>query len=248
MAEHIGEEFLKKTRFEYLEPSGQMKGLPRPPLELEYDEAAALIDLPARDRIELPQMDLTKAIGRRVSVREYAGEPLTLEELSYLLWCTQGVKKVHPGAATLRTVPSAGARHALETYLLINSVDPLSAGLYRFLPIEHKLLNLREGSELADEAVDACLGQGFVKTCAAVFIWTAVVERMTWRYGERGYRYLFLDAGHVGQNLYLSAEAIDAGICAIGAFDDEKCNRLVDLDGRSEFVIYLATVGKKRVS
>ena len=145
----------------------------------------------------------------------------------------------------MRTVPSAGARHAFETYLCVNNISGLTPGLYRFLALEHALLEERPGSDFADRLAKACLGQDTVKTCAATFIWTAVVVRMTYRYGERGYRYLYLDAGHVCQNLYLAAEAIGCGTCALAAFSDDDVNRLLGLDGDSRFTIYLGTVGKK---
>jgi SagB-type dehydrogenase family enzyme len=133
----------------------------------------------------------------------------------------------------------------LETYLLINNVEGLEPGLYRFLAIGHKLLELDIETDLAKPITEACLGQDFVKKSAVTFIWVAVAYRMKWRYGERGYRYLHLDAGHVCQNLYLSAEAIDCGVCAIGAFLDDNMNELLNIDGEEEFVIYIATLGKK---
>jgi SagB-type dehydrogenase family enzyme len=168
-----------------------------------------------------------------------------LEELSFLLWCTQGIKEVIPGSATFRTVPSAGARHALETYLLINNVDTLSAGLYWYSALRHGLILIDDGDQLADQLVTACLGQRFVAQSGATFIWTASSYRMTWRYSERGYRYFFLDAGHVCQNLYLAAEAIDCGVCAIAAFSDDAVNEFLRIDGEEQFSLYLATVGKK---
>jgi SagB-type dehydrogenase family enzyme len=236
-----------QTRYELMEPSAQQRGQPQPPLELECDPAAERIDLPGPAKLlKAWPIDLTDAIRRRVSVRQYAGQPLTLEELSYLLWCTQGVKKVLHGAATLRTVPSAGARHALETYLLANAVEDLPAGLYRFCATQQKLLKLRQGPGIADDLAAACLGQDFVGAAAVAFCWAAVAYRMTWRYGQRGYRYLLLDAGHVCQNLYLAAEAIDCGVCAIGAFDDEQVNHVLGIDGTEQFAVYLAAVGKKQ--
>jgi SagB-type dehydrogenase family enzyme len=146
----------------------------------------------------------------------------------------------------MRTVPSAGARHAFETYLLLNNVEGLPPGLYRYLAIERRLLQLNLDPTMADQITDACWRQRMVKKSAVTFIWVAIKYRMVWRYGERGYRYLHLDAGHVCQNLYLAAEAIDCGVCAIAAFQDEELNRLLELDGEEEFAIYLATVGKKK--
>ena len=241
----IGKEFMEKTKYHYLAQSDQMKGLPQPPLELEYDKTKTFIDLPKPQEIEVSNISLREAIENRRSIRRYSQKPLTMDELSYLLWCTQGVKEVAQGHATFRTVPSAGARHAFETYLLLNNVEDLQPGIYRFLAIEHKLLEVNTGSDVADRAVEGCLGQRFVKTSAVTFIWTAVAYRMKWRYGERGYRYMHLDVGHVCQNLYLSAASIDCGVCAIAAFSDDDMNRLLHLDGENQFVIYIATVGKK---
>jgi SagB-type dehydrogenase family enzyme len=178
-------------------------------------------------------------------VRRYADLALTRQELSYLLWCTQGVKQVRSdGYCTLRNVPSAGARHAFETYLLVNNVDGLEPGLYRFLAIEHKLSTVDLAPDLAERIVRACLGQRFVQTAAVTFVWVAVVYRMAWRYGQRSYRYLHLDAGHVCQNLYLAAQAVDCGVCAIAAFDDQDLSQVLGVDGEAQFPIYVAAVGK----
>jgi SagB-type dehydrogenase family enzyme len=236
---------MEKTRYQYLQVSDQRRGLPQPPLQVAPGSDATRIALPAPTGIEVAPTDLRAAIEGRVSVRRYQEEPLSLEELSWLLWCTQGVKRVEGSYATMRTVPSAGARHALETYLLVNRVQGLEPGLYRFLALEHELVLLRAGGAAAEEVTAACLGQGMVTASAATFVWVAAVYRMAWRYGQRGYRYLHLDAGHVCQNLYLAAEAIDGGVCAIAAFSDEDMSRVLDLDGENLFAIYVATVGKK---
>jgi len=245
MVNEIGKEFMEKTKYHYLDKSDQMKGLPQPSLELEYDKTKTVIDLPGPEDIKVSNISLREAIENRRSMRKYSQIPLTIEELSYLLWCTQGVKEVMPRSATLRTVPSAGARHAFEPYLLVNNVKDLEGGIYRFLAIEHKLVEINTASGIADQMTEACFGQIFVKTSAVTFIWTAVPYRMNWRYGQRGYRYMHLDAGHVCQNLYLSAASIDCGVCAIAAFSDDDMNRLLNLDGENQFVIYIATAGKK---
>ncbi|MFW9906152.1 MAG: SagB/ThcOx family dehydrogenase [Candidatus Thorarchaeota archaeon] len=246
MTDEIGKEFMKKTRYKYMKPSAQSKGYTQPSLELEYDSSQQIIDLPRPQELTIKAMNLQRAIESRKSVRKYSDQSLTLSELSWLLWCTQGVKEVMGTRATLRTVPSAGARHAFETYLLVNNVDGLKKGLYRFLAINHKLLLVNQDPGIAEKITKAALDQSHVKKCNVTFLYVAVVERMKWRYGVRGYRYLHLDAGHVGQNLYLAAENIGCGVCAIAAFEDEELNRVLDLDGEEQFVIYLLTVGKKR--
>ena len=245
MTKDIGKEFMEKTKYQYLEETDQEKELPQPPLELEYDSEEKLIDLPSVENMEVKNMDLLEIIESRKSLRKYDDIFLTLKELSYLLWCTQGVKQVVSRPATMRTVPSAGARHAFETYLLINKVEGIEPGLYRYLAIDHKLMVVDLDSEISDKITYGCRGQEFVKKSAVTFIWTAVAYRMKWRYGERGYRYLHLDAGHVCQNLYLAAETIDCGVCALAAFDDDEMNRLLGLDGIEQFVIYIGTLGKR---
>lgn len=242
----IGHDFLQKTRYEHLEPSDQTRGLPPPPLELPADPAATRLPLA---NVALPDhgaMPLGEAIARRRSLRDYASTPLSGEDLAFLLWATQGVTRIIPGAATLRTAPSAGARHALETFVLVNRVTGYEPGLYRYRALSHELSACDTEPHVARQAAKGCLGQGFVASSAAAFIWAAVPYRMTWRYGERGFRYLHLDAGHVCQNLYLAAESIGCGACAIAAFDDDAMNRLVGADGHDLFVIYAATVGHPR--
>lgn len=246
MSEEIGKEFMKKTQYKFMEPSAQSTGLPQPPLELDYDHSKQVFDLPKPEELVISDMTVREAIEARKSIRKYSDHSLTPTELSWLLWCTQGVKEVMESRATLRTVPSAGARHAFETYLLVNRVDRLQQGLYRFIAIDHKLVPLNLEETIADKITKAALDQSQVRKCGVTFLLVAVVERMKWRYGVRGYRYLHLDAGHVGQNLYLAAESIGCGVCAIAAFEDEELNKILDLDGEEQFVIYLLTVGKKR--
>ena len=169
-----------------------------------------------------------------------------MKELSWLLWATQGVKEIKGNNyATLRNVPSAGARHAFETFLLINNVKDLEPGIYRYIALEHKLVEyiLEEGID--DKVAEAAYGQKMVKNDSVTFIWVADIYRMFWRYVERGYRYIHIDVGHICQNLYLAAENINSGVCAIAAFHDEMFNDLLKLDKDEQFVVYLASVGKK---
>lgn len=241
-----GREFMEKTKYRYLKQSDQNKGLPQPPLELPAVEGKKIIDLPDPKAVEAEPLDIREAIDRRVSVRAYSEEALSLAELSHLLWCTQGVKQTSPRLATLRTVPSAGARHCFETYLLANRVEGLKPGLYRFLASQHKLQEVDLRPDVPEKVTKGCLDQRFILSSAATFIWATVVYRMAWRYGERGYRYMHLDAGHVCQNLYLSAEQIGCGVCAVAAFDDDALNQALGLDGVDQFAVYVAVVGKKR--
>ena len=134
----IGKEFVEKTKYEYLEDDDYRKGFPPPPVELEYDKTKRKIDLPDPKNIKV-DMGLVEAIEKRRSLRRYSEKPISLAELSYLLWCTQGVIRSSK-VATLRNVASAGSRHAFETYIMVNNVDKLEPGIYRYLALEHKLL------------------------------------------------------------------------------------------------------------
>ncbi len=240
-----GSDFMRATYPENISESPQDQGAAQPPLELPLPEGSALIPLPAPAELKIPVLGLREAIERRKTLRRYQDQPLTLEELSYLLWLTQGVKEVTRRPVTLRTVPSAGARHAFETYLLINNVVGLEPGLYRFAACEHALVKLDAPDDIREQVTRGCWDQKQVYNSAVTFAWVAVSERMTWRYTERGYRYLHLDAGHVCQNLYLAAEATGCGVCAIAAYNDELLNSTLGLDGEKLFVIYLASVGKR---
>ena len=124
-------------------------------------------------------------------------------------------------------------------------MDGLQSGLYRFLALEHKLVQIDTDSEWGERLADACLNQRFVGQGAVVFVWVCNPYRSEYSYGNRGYRYIFLDSGHVCQNLYLASEAIGCGACAVGAYDDDKINDLFGLDGETQFVIYIAPVGRK---
>jgi SagB-type dehydrogenase family enzyme len=244
----IGKQFLHETRYaEDMDdtPSDQQKGLPQPPLELPFDDSMPIFDLPDPRTLAIPSIDLRTAIDRRHSYRLYRDQPLTMEELSFLLWCTQGVKAVTPRPCTMRTVPSGGARHAFETYIMVSAVTGLEPGIYRFLAIEHKMQLVKPGTQTLREVTHLCEEQKMVELSAVTFIWTAVPYRMIWRYRDRAYRGLFLDAGHVCQNLYLAAEPIDCGVCAINAFLDDEFNAYMGFDPNQQFVIYCASLGKK---
>jgi len=245
MTEPIGELFMRQTRYENMSKPAQEQGLPQPPLELPWDEKAELISLPSPTDFHLASFDLQKAIEQRKTLRAYSDQELSLDELSFLLWCTQGVKSATDRPSLLRTVPSAGARHPFETYLLINNIAGLEPGLYRFISTRQSIIVMDLRPDIGEKITHACLDQKQILKSAVTFLWNAVVERTSWRYDQRGYRYIHLDAGHVCQNLYLAAESIGCGVCAIAAFDDRLLNEAVNLDGTHQFIIYAASLGKK---
>ena len=240
-------EFMKSDFAESVhQRSDQAKGVPFPPLQKEIPAGASLcVNLPDPDPGLIVKSDFFQLIQERESRRQYTQDPISLTELSFLLYSTQGVKEVvGEGYATRRPVPSAGARHPFETYLAINRVEDLTPGLYRYLPLNHQLLFLEASEGLLELLATANLGQRFVGQSACVFIWSCIPYRAEWRYMNHGHKNMLLDAGHICQNLYLAAEALGLGTCAIGAYDQAAMDALLELDGVDEYVVYLAPVGK----
>lgn len=240
-------QFLKDSIRKRIDFSQTDQGLGKqvPPLEKPCPPDAVRVDLAKPgDWKDIAAVDLAAAIGRRRSRREYLKAPLSLEELSFLLWATQGVRGKVVGGHAYRTVPSAGCRHAFETYLAVLDVEGLAPGIYRYLPLSHQLVFEFSVDGLAESLVKAVFGQAFAGRAAVTFVWAAIPYRMEWRYGLAAHKAIAVDVGHVCQNLYLACEAIGAGTCAIAAYDQEAVDRLIGVDGADEFAIYLAPVGK----
>jgi SagB-type dehydrogenase family enzyme len=183
-----------------------------------------------------------EVMDRRRSRRDYSREGLSFDILSQLIWATQGITG-REGPYLFRTTPSAGALYPTETYLIAHRIERLKPGIYHLDVPAFSLELLREG-DCSREIAAAALHQSMAVTAAAVFVWTAVINRSSWKYGERASRYIYLDAGHIGQNLYLAATALKLGCCTIGAFYDDKVNQIIGVDGKEETAIYLAAVGK----
>lgn len=240
--EFLKDSIRKKIPFQFTD---QSQGVPPPPIEKPCPSDAQKIDLPAPDQWKtIKQTDLSRAIADRRSHRVYLQEKLTLEELAYLLWCTQGVKGKEFHGHIYRNVPSAGCRHSFETYLVVFRVKGLQPGVYRYLPLSHQLVFLFSDPMLAEKITIASLGQNYPGKSAVTFIWSAIPYRMEWRYDIAAHKVILLDAGHVCQNLYLACETVDAGMCAIAAYDQQEMDEFLGLDGEDEFAVYLASVGK----
>lgn len=226
--------------------SDQELELPQPPLEKPYDQDAVIIDLPKYGENVISKKEILACMKSRRSRRKYSKTPLSMEELSFLLWATQGVDKVvKNNYATLRPVPSGGARHAFETYLAVNNVAGLNKGIYRYLPLEHKLSALYNEDNIGAKIISATMDQKFTGQCAVTFIWSCIPYRSEWRYSVSAHKTMLLDAGHICQNLYLACEAVGCGTCAIAAYDQKLLDDLIKVDGNDEFSVYLASVGKK---
>ncbi len=222
-------------------------GEPFPQYLVQPDPALPQVQLPDPTLFAPPQNDFEQLALSRRSHRRYDNEAiLSLAELGYLLRMTQGLRDGSQSQKlTRRYVPSAGSRHPFETYLAVQQVEGLEPGIYHYLPAQHALEVWESGTEALRAAHSTTYNQKQVLNSAVTFFWVAEVYRTSWRYGMRAYRYLYLDAGHVCQNLYLAAESIGYGVCAIAAFDDELADTVFELDGKERFTAYMASVGKK---
>ncbi len=207
-----------------------------------YANPLARLDLPEPTREA--GVGIWSALNERSSIRDYTQEPLSLSELSQLLWASQGITR-EQGEWQFRTAPSAGALYPVETYLGVNRVGGLTAGLYHYEIRYHRLAFLREDPLIGIAMTRAALGQTLCQRAAVVFLWSAVIARSARKYGERAYRYIYMDSGHVAQNVYLASTALGLGCCAIGAFFDDEVNAVLDVDGREETAIYMASIGRR---
>ncbi len=184
------------------------------------------------------QMSLEKAMSLRRSIRTYADEPLSLADLSQLLWSAQGITNERG----FRTAPSAGATFPLEMFVVVSRVEGLSKGIYHYKPFEHELEFLR-ADDVLEPLFRACLSQSMILEAGATLVFAAVFERTTARYGNRGERYVFNEIGHASQNVHLQAAALDLGTVVIGAYRDDEVEELLQL-GDQYRVLYLMPVGK----
>jgi len=242
MKKGSGDLFQKETKY----IRGKLGGAPllwhaRPELYKHYPKAPKI-------KLEPPQkeggMPLWQAINRRRSIRNYSHKPIKKDVLSQLLWASQGITK-ESMEFEFRTVPSAGALYPVETYLVIHNVEEIEAGIYHYGVRNNELERLKLG-DFRDAVASAALDQDMAFSAASVFIWTAIFERSKWKYDQRAYRYIYLDAGHIAQNLALAAVSLGLGTCQIGALYDEEVNSLLDVDGEEESVIYMTAVGHLR--
>ena len=191
--------------------------------------------------------DLISLIKDRRSTRVYTQEYMSLLQLSFLLWATQGVKGLRGKAyATLRTVPCGGARHEFETYLLIRNVDGLEAGAYHYLPMEHALEFISAIDDLDTVINETLCGQIWATKANVIFYWAMVPYRAEWRYGIYAHRVALIDVGHIGQALYTACTGLGLGCCGIGAFAHELCAKVFALDGEEEYIVYTSPVGTIR--
>ncbi|MCK5848816.1 MAG: SagB/ThcOx family dehydrogenase [Caldisericia bacterium] len=242
--------FYLKSKLNWMESkkvkTDQEQRFPRPDLFKPFEKKGSIfVHLPFPEKTTITNNDAFNIIMERRSKRKYTDEPLSVDELSWLVYASQGVKEIGPKQAfSLRTVPSGGARHTMVTYIAIMNVNKIESGVYRYLPQEHQLVRLHQDEKLSDNIVKCCHGQAFAGKASVVFFWSSIPYRSEWRYHLEAHRYILMDAGHACQNLYLASGTIGAGTCAIGAYDQIFTDNYLKLDGANELTIYAAAVGK----
>jgi SagB-type dehydrogenase family enzyme len=240
----VGDSFQEKTKHHRNRPAP-----PQPAITVKPEPFKTYPDAP---KIKLPAPSfsdgkpLWEILRSRRSRREFIDRALSLEELSILLWAAQGVSGRQNGFY-LRTAPSAGALYPVETYILVNSVDGLEPGIYHYGVLNHEVELLKQGAP-GKAAARAAMDQEMIEKAGAVFFWSAVFDRCKYKYGQRAYRYVYLDAGHIAQNLILAAEALGLGACPAAAYYDDEIDDILGIacpagDGMNESVIYIAAVG-----
>ena len=251
--EHIrrGRDFLKSPVTAQTEENSdyqtdQELKRPQPPL-VKAPMTDSPMDLP-RDFESLKLSDnLYQLLLRRESSRVYTQEDMSLLQLSFLLWASQGIKEIRGKSyATLRTAPCGGARHPFETYLLVRKVDGLVPGAYHYLPMTHQLeliQPMEDPDALLNLVDDTLCGQTWAAKSNVVFYWSFVPYRSEWRYGIFAHRLILADMGHAAENLYLACAALGLGTCGIGAYDQSLCDKTFQLDGEEEYTIYSQSVG-----
>jgi len=203
----------------------------------EYKSETIKLPEPAEDS----KTSIEKALLKRRSVRSFKDVSLTLAEVSQLLWAAQGITSPRG----LRTTPSAGALYPLEVYIVAGNVDALPDGVYHYRPVKHELIRIVKGDK-RNELCAAALGQTSVRNAAAVLVFAAVYERTTVKYGERGIRYVHMEAGHTAQNVFLQAVPLNLGTVVIGAFDDDGVRKVLKISDREQ-PLYIMPVGRMRI-
>jgi len=241
---NVGTEFINGTRYPVYSSVDHIQGVPEPPAELPVPEGATVIRLPHPKRIKVPDVPVRQAIESWEPVIYFSRSSISLKELSFLLWCTQGSRKTGSDQHQLRNTPSSGLRYPLETYFVAGEVDGLETGLYRYLPQSHSIVVERLGSDLPVTMGNASLNFKLVTRAAVTFLWVGVPYRSVWVLGNRGYRSVLIEAGHTCQALIMAAACIGCRVQPSDLFHDEMVMQVANLDSETQWPVYMAVVGK----
>jgi len=241
---NVGNEFIKGTRYPDYSTVDLVLRVPEPPHELPVKEGQKKIRLPSPKKFKVPDFPVRNAIEHYEPVGFFSRSRITIRELSYLLWCTQGFKKIVAETIQLRNVPSSGSRYPLETYFVANEVEGLETGLYRYLPKSHSIVAERIDSGLILEMSTASMNFRVMTRAAVTFLWVAIPYRSVWALGNRGYRSVLIEAGHTCQNLIMAAANLEYDVFPTDMFHDDLIAKLAGLDTETQWPVYLAAVGK----
>jgi SagB-type dehydrogenase family enzyme len=237
-----GERFQRATRYHRDRLIDEPRTVTRrPPLYKRYPDAPQVPLDPPRAEGGAPFWEV---LTTRRSVRDYAGQPVSRAELSQLLWAAQGIT-AGTGIDALRAAPSAGALYPVETYVAVHAVEQVAPGVYHY-DVEHHALEQLAAGDCRRRIADAVGGQSIARRAGVVLVWTALFDRCTIKYGQRAYRYVYLDAGHIAQNVALAAVALGLASCPMAAFFDDEVESLLDIDGDTEGALYLTAVARPR--
>ncbi len=239
MSTTIGDDFQAQTKYMRSKSlGGNLDWANKPEIYKSYP-SSKIIQLPNPFQKTTPSF--TEVLQKRKSIRSFSTQPLSKVDLAFLLWSSTGIQRAEHGYE-FRTAPSAGALYPIETYIAANNVEDIEKGVYHYNIKNHSLEEIKLGS-FGVNLAHAALDQEMCADASVVFIWTAVFRRSKWKYSQRAYRYIYLDAGHIAQNLALAAASIACGSCQVGAFFDDEVNSIVDIDGIEESAICLSVGG-----
>jgi SagB-type dehydrogenase family enzyme len=239
MGKTVGDDFQKSTKYTRDQSfGGNLNWADKPEIYKSYPSSRT-VQLP--NQLQEPNILFADVLKRRRSIRVFSTHSLSKVELAFLLWASTGIQRIEHGYE-FRTAPSAGALYPIETYIAANNVEDVKEGIYHYDIRNHRLEEVKVGS-FGDALAHAALGQAMCADASVVFIWTAFFRRSKWKYGQRAYRYIYLDAGHIAQNLALAAASITCGSCQVGAFFDDEINLILGVDGKEESSICLSVVG-----
>jgi len=239
MGKNVGDDFQTETKYVRTKSlGGNLDWANKPETYKSYPSSKTVQLL---TQLQEATFDFTETLRRRKSIRSFSPKPLSMADLSFLLWASTGIQRTEHNYE-FRTAPSAGALYPIETYIAANNVEDLEEGLYHYNIKNHLLEEIKLGS-FGVNLAHAALAQEMCADASGVFIWTAVFRRSKWKYSQRAYRYIYLDVGHIGQNLGLAAASINCGSCEVGAFFDDELNSIVGIDGIEESTVCLSVVG-----
>jgi len=239
MEKNVGDDFQTETKYLRTKSLGSNLDWANKPETYKSYPSCKAVQLPSQ--FQESTFNFAEVLRRRKSVRSFSLQSLSKVDLAFLLWASTGIQRIEHGYE-FRTTPSAGALYPIETYVVANNVEDLSEGIYHYNIKNHLLEEIKLGN-FGSKLAHAALDQEMCADASVVFIWTAVFERSKWKYQQRAYRYIYLDAGHVAQNLALASASVNCGSCQVGAFFDDEINSILNIDGLQESTICLSVVG-----